>query len=147
MAFTKEIGLKDFYLRYKAREEKMGRKPHPYKLFASVVKDGNSIIRDKIINNAETIVLPYLEGRLFIRKFEKFYNETNKHTWPVNYLETKKQGFVVYHGDKYGYKWYWEKKSCRIKGKKYFKFIPCRKAKRLIADAVLRRNIDYFTNH
>jgi len=144
MAYTKDIGLKDFYNYYKETSVKKGRIPVDYKLFTSILKDFNTELKNKIVYEAEHIDLPYRLGTLGIRKFTNKYTEKNKKKWSINYPETKKQGFVVYHAAEFGYRWRWNKSLCRVPSRKFYNFKACRTASRSIADAIKNKNIDYY---
>lgn len=144
MAFTKDIGLKNFYDRYCERSILKGREPKSYKVFSNVIKSFNKKFRHELIYNSQVIKLPYYMGDMYIKKFINNYTEDNKHIWRVNYIESKKTGKIVYFGDKYGYTFKWHKKDCKVKGKRWFKFKPCRAASRMIADAIKNKNIDYY---
>jgi len=144
MAFAKHIGLRTFYNRYVEKAKAKGREYKDYKTFSNVVKSFNDKLRHALVYKSEVVTLPYNGGKLYVRKFINNYTEENKYLWRVNYIESKKQGKVIYYGDKYGYRFIWDKKFCKIKGRKWFKFKPCRKASRMIADAIKNKNVDYY---
>lgn len=63
-------------------------------------------------------------GKIRIRKIKRNLNKR-----AVNFNETKKlkaQGIntVVYHDSEYWYRWYWEKKHCRVTNKSVYSFKP-----------------------
>lgn len=144
MAFAKHLGLKNFYERYVERAKAKDREYKDYKTFAKVVKVFNEKLRYQIVYKSEIVTLPYNLGNLYIKKFKNNYTEENKYLWRVDYIESKKQGKIVYFGDKFGYRFTWDKKFCKIKGRRWFKFKPCRKASRMIADAIKNKNVDYY---
>lgn len=144
MAYTNDIGIRDFYNLYKDNAIKKNRSYETYQSFAKIIKLFNSKLRDKIVYESEKIRLPYRLGELYIHKFENTYTEENKLNWRVDYKASKEANTTIYHGAKYGYRWKWIKKECLVKGKRWFQFKPCRKASRLIADAVLNKNLDYY---
>lgn len=144
--YTKDIGILNFYKLYKEITLKKNKKCHTYKLFTTIIKDFNLILRDKIVYENEIFKMPYKTGELYIKKFENTYKKENKKNWMINFPETKRLGYTVYFGSKYGYKWNWNKKTSRIRGKKFYSFKPCRKASRMIADAINNKKLDYFTN-
>lgn len=144
MAFTKDIGINDFYKLYVKLSEKKGKPYKTYKEYTKILKLANSKLRDKIIYNAESATLPYRLGELFVHKFENTYSETNRKAWKIDFKATKEQGRIVYFGHSHGYKWKWAKRDCRVIGKRYYKFKPCRTASRMIADAVLNKQLDFY---
>ena len=81
---------------------------------------------------------------LKVDKFENNYSEDNKKSWSIDFKRTKELGHVVYYGSKYGYKWKWDKKTCIVKGKRYYTFKACRTSSRLIADAIKNKQLDYY---
>lgn len=144
MSSEKALTLKDFYNLYCSKSEKKGRQPIDYKTFSSVMKDFNLLLRDKIVYKSERVMLPYKMGELYIRKFEVNYDPEKQYAWKVNYKASKEAGTRIYHGEPFGYGWKWNKSPVRLKGKRYYSFKPCRKASRLIADAVKNKNVDYY---
>lgn len=144
MAYTKDIGLKDFYKFY-IENSKSKNKPYvDYKTYSRLLKDINLTIRHKIVYESELFVIPYRIGEIYIHKFKNHYGETNKKNWKVDYKATKERGSVIYHGDPYGYKFKWSKKKAILNGKKWYSFKPCRKASRMIADAVNNKQLDFY---
>lgn len=141
---TKQIGNKDFYDYYKKRAIEKNRSYVDYKIFGQVLRSFNELLRDKIIYNAEKVKLPYKLGTLYVRKFEHIYHEGNKRLWNIDFKATKEQGVTVYHADKYGYGFKWDKKAVNLTGKRYHRFRACRKANRLIADAIKNKHLDFF---
>jgi hypothetical protein len=142
--FTKHVSLKDFYAFYEKKCIDKNLKPRPYKEYAKLLRDFNNRVRDKVIYNSAIFAMPYRLGTLYIRKFEVSYTEENKKTWLIDFKKTKEQGITVYFGSPYGYKWQWYKKTCVVKGKRYYTFKPCRKASRMIADAINNKKLDYY---
>lgn len=144
MAYTTEIGLKDFYKQYKETSINKKREYVDYKTFSNIVKDFNKELRTRVIYDAETFDLPYRLGKLGVRKFRNTYTEDNKSKWSVNYKESKEKGYLVYHAAEFGHRWIWNKSTCRVPSKKFYAFKPCRTASRLIADAIKNKKIDYY---
>lgn len=144
MPYSKGVGNRDFYNFYKENAIKKKRTYVDYQTYSKVLKAFNKKIRDKILYDAEIVTLPYRLGDLYIRKLERIHDETNHRWWNINFKETKLQGKTIYHEDKYGYKWQWNKKRCIVKGQKWHLFRACRTANRLIADAIKNKNLDYF---
>lgn len=144
MAYTKDIGLRDFYKQYVERAEKYNKPYVTYSIYAKLLKELNKSIRNKILYNSETLVMPYQLGELNIHKFETVYTEDNVGSWRVDYKATKEAGKPIYYGAQYGYKWKWNKQRIRLNGKKWYSFKPCRAASRLIADAVNNKQLDFY---
>ncbi len=144
MPYTKDISIKNFYEFYEENCKKKNKNCVDYKTYTAIIRDFNLMLRDRIVYNSEHITLPYRLGKLYIHKFENNYSEENKKNWSVDFKRTKELGHVVYHGAKYGYRWKWNKKTCVVKGKKYFNFKPCRTSSRLIADAIINKQLDYY---
>lgn len=139
-----EIGNRDFYEFYKQNSINKEKEFVDYSTYTKILKDFNLLLRDEIIYKAEKVRLPYRMGYLYVRKFEHIYHEKNKRLWNIDFKATKEQGKTIYHGNKYGYGWRWHKKACIVKGKKYYRFRACRKANRLIADAVKNKQLDFY---
>jgi len=141
-----DLTLKDFYEVYKGREEAKERKPKDYKLYRDIIKDFNEELVRTIVFDNEVVKLPYRLGNLSIKKYKVSFNPDKQNIWKVDYKKSKEVGFIVYYDSPYRYKWKWNKRHVKLTGKKYYKFLPCREASRLIAKA-LRENsrLDYFT--
>jgi hypothetical protein len=145
MPFTKEVGNRDFYNYYKEVSIRKNKPYVDYGTYIKIIRDFNLLLREAVIYKAEKIVLPYKLGTLFVRKFEHNYHEKNKRLWNIDFKATKEQGITIYHGDQYGYGWKWNKIDARVKNQRYYRFRACRKANRLIADAIKNKNLDYYT--
>lgn len=142
MAFTKELGIKNFYLDYTEECNKEGSNHVNYKLFASILKDFNILLRDIILDN-NIVKLPFSLGFLAVLKFQTVFSENNKSKWKVDFKKSKELGFKVYYGDEYGYRWKWYKTIFYNKGNKNFKYVPCRYCSRAIAKNV-KSGSDYY---
>jgi len=144
MAFTKDIGIRDFYKLYVDNSIKKGKPYKDYITYSKILKLANLKIREKIIYNSNTFTLPFRGGDLYVHKFVNQYTDENKKVWRVDFKKTKETGEVTYFGSKYGYRWKWNKRNCIINGKRWYTFKPCRTASRLIADAVKNKQIDFY---
>lgn len=144
MGYTKNISLRDFYTFYKENCIKKNLPYKDYKTYSKLLKEMNLIIRDKLVYEAQTLTLPFRLGNLYIKKFENNYDEENKKGWRIDFKKTKEEGRVVYFGAPYGYRYKWDKSRCIVKGKRHYVFKPCRKASRLIADAVNNKKLDFY---
>ena len=144
MAFTKDIGIRDFYKFY-VKNSKLKNKPYvDYKTYSTLLKEINLLIRHKMVYESEIFKIPYRMGDMYVHKFKNHYSETNKKNWKVDYKATKELGQLVYHGDPYGYKFRWDKRKAILGGKKWYGFKPCRTASRMIADAVNNKQLDFY---
>lgn len=138
--YTKEKGIRDIYEHYKNKCIKLNCEIVDYKLFTTILKEFNLLLRDRILTN-DNIKLPYNLGSLGITKFEVNYNPEKQYKWKVDFKKSKELGYKVYYGSEYGYRWKWTKG--RLIGKRYYHFKPCRAASRSIT-IKLNEGIDYF---
>lgn len=143
MGYTKNISLIDFYKDYKNNAIKKNIPYKSYSEYSKILKEFNLRLRHKIIYEGEKVKLPYRLGELYIKKFENNFDPENSKKWRIDFKKTKELGHKVYFGSDYGYRWQWVKQKCVVKGKRYYSFKPCRKASRLIADAINNKKLDY----
>lgn len=143
--YTKEKGIRDIYKHYVEKCEKKGHVPSDYKVFTSILKEFNLLLRDKILNN-DTVKLPYRMGYLGIIKFENTFNPEKQYKWKIDYKKSKEVGHIVYYGAEYGYRWKWFRTLAKVSGKKYYHFKPCRLASRSITKK-LNEGIDYYSSN
>ena len=145
MPYSKNsIAQIDFYNYYKESAIKKGREYVDYKVFSNILKEANLLLRDKLVYEAEKLTIPFRLGDLSIHKYENVYNPDNIGKWKINWKETKEKGHIVYFESKYGYKWKWNKKNACVKGRKFYTFRACRKASRLVPDAINNKQLDYY---
>lgn len=130
--FTKDLSTKNFYKEYCRVSLAKKRIPVDYNVFYKVIRDFNTRLVDKIVSEAKSFKMPYKLGYLGIIKYEVKYEIENIKRWKVNYGESRKQGMIIYYDQPFRYKWIWDKKGLALKGKRYYKFTPCRTASRLI---------------
>jgi len=139
--FKTDNSLKEFYEEYRR-----GKLSYNYKIYSEVIREFNLLIIDKLISEARTLKLPYNLGYLGVIKYEVNFDLENQKNWLVNYAKSKELGHIVYHDEPFRYRWYWDKQNMKLKGKRYYKFIPSRFSQREIAANKLRNpNIDYYT--
>jgi hypothetical protein len=134
--------------------------------YNSICKEFNQLLSDLIIYNAYEFKIPYRIGPIRIRKYKarlKIDPVTNKlqtNTLPVDYKATKllwsedeearlnkKKVYILNtHTDGYRCTWFWSKKRCNIPNKSVYQFIPCRRNKRALAEALKleEQKPDYF---
>lgn len=144
MPYSKEIGNKNFYEYYKELSIKKNKSYVTYKEYSNILKYFNQRCREEIVLKSEKFVMPYKLGTLFIKKFTRTFDTKNKNNWRVDFKATKEQGKVVYHTNLNGYYWKWIKKDARVKNQKYYSFKACRKANRMVADAINNKKLDFF---
>lgn len=140
------IGLKEAYKFYVEECKRKNIEYYDYKIYSTIIKEGNQIIRDLLVNESESLEMNYRLGKLSIIKFENTYDPDKQYKWKVDYKRSKEEGRIIYFGDTYGYRWKWHKNSCRVVGKRYYMFRPCRKASRMIKVALENSKIDYYSN-
>lgn len=139
-----QLGTKDMYLFYCKKEKAKNRKPKHESIYRAIINDANKLIRDSIVLYNEVIKLPYQIGELGVIKYKTNFNPDRKNLWKVDYKKSKEVGFIVYYDQDNRYKWKWGKKNCFVRGKRWYKFVPCRTASRLIAKALKENNkLDY----
>lgn len=143
MAYTKDIGLRDFYDYYVKTAKRKGIAYLDYKEYSKVLKDANHMLRDNIVYKSAIVTLPYRLGTLGIKKFENSYTEDNEKSWKIDFKATKLAGYKVYFGAQYGYRWYWNKRRCMVNGRRWYSFKPCRTASRMVADAINNKRLDF----
>ena len=143
MAYTKEKGLKDYYNYYVEYCNKHKSKYQDYSVFAKIVRQANTIIRDQVLTN-EQFNMPYLMGSLKIIKFENKFDPKKQYKWKVDYKKSKEVGYIVYYGEQFGYRWKWNKSKAKVSGKMYYHFKPVRLASRLINKAIKVDGVEYY---
>lgn len=144
MGYTNEISLRQFYEKYVEIAKRKNREYLPYNKYAKLLRLINEKCRERIVYRSEIIDLPYSLGELFIKKFENSFNLEKQYRWAVDYKHYKDTGEIKYFGSRYGYRWKWAKNKCKTKGKKWYRFTPCRRAKRMVADAIKNKGQDYY---
>lgn len=129
---TKDLSTKDFYKNYCKASLNNKRIPVDYAIYYKVIRDFNQRLQDKIIKDAASFKMPYKLGYLGIIKYAIKFDIDNIKTWKVNYGESKKQGLLIYYDQPFRYRFKWDKSGLALKGKRFYKFVPCRTACRAI---------------
>lgn len=143
--YKTDNSLKEFYTEYSRAADNRGRLSYTYSIYSDVIKEFNKLLIEKIISEAKTFKIPYNLGYLGIIKYDVNFDPENIKNWKVNYAESKKLGYIVYHDDKERYKWCWLKTGLKLKGKRFYKFLPSRDAQRAIAKYKSENpNMDYY---
>jgi len=130
--------LRDTFNYYKTISEK----PVTYKEFSACIKELNKEILNQVVNESNTVELPYRLGSLHVVKYDKSYLD-NKSNWAIDFQKTKEMGFRVFFNQKYLYKWRWNKQVTNLVNKGKYKFTASRRAKRMVPLA-LKNKVDYF---
>jgi hypothetical protein len=125
---TDSLGLSQIYKQYKAIEEN----PLTEKEFKAVCYEFNKLASKEIIENSQILKLPYRLGELSIQKKKLNYNRLR-----FDFNTFNKTGIKAFHvnkhSDEYIAYFYWCKKKCKVKGKRYYHFKPTRCNSRAIA--------------
>lgn len=116
------------------------------KTYSKIIKLFNKLLVEKMLNESETIKLPYRLGYLRIKK-NKINYSTNKMS--IDWKTTFETGCKVVHTNEhrngYRYRFYWSKKGSAINNISFYSFTPVRTAKRNLAKILkYKPEIDYF---
>lgn len=92
-----------------------------YKQYTEALLAMNRAMIDHILEG-NSIELGHNMGNIYIKKVQRSsssidWGETNK-------LKKKGINKYVYFTTDYWYRWYWNKKRCRVKNKTVYKFVP-----------------------
>jgi hypothetical protein len=137
------ITMRDIYKKYKADCKINGDECVDYKLYAKIIKAVNAKTVNLIINEAEVFRLPYRLGEIQVRKYRKSFDLTQTN-YVMNYKRSKENGFVIFHEDRFIYRWFWAKRGVsKTKHITWYKFHACRNAKRMVPVA-LKEKKDFF---
>lgn len=136
-----DVNPKALYDLYKERHKRTGKFTANYKLWKSVIKDYNLIIRDKILNDAEKIYIPKL-GELYIKKRPMYYAQSTSNRWPVDRQKTKETGIKCYIEKDFHYKWSWNKARGLLR-RSFYKFVPDRICRYTLYKKILG-GMDYY---
>lgn len=141
--------LYDYYCKYlKKKNEK--HNIIDAKVHAKVLNDFNKEIRRKIIEECFDFIVPINMGLLNVKKFKPKYTiDSNgkliSKRLAINWEESKKIHKIVYHINKHtdGYKYKFNYSFYRsiLPNKSFYKFVPCRTAKRILAKTI--KNPDF----
>jgi hypothetical protein len=137
------FSVKEMYKLYKVEKKEKNQKPKSYKDYVYIIKEGNKLMLDLIVNHSEECQLPYRLGTLRIIKLERNFKLEKINKWKVDYQQSKKEGCIIYYSDPYLRIWKWYKTRSNVCWKSAYKFVACRDAKRAIAKAI-RNKVDYF---
>ena len=132
------LGLRDSYKFYKENNDDYV----DYKTYAKCVKECNKELIDIVVNQSDTVLLPYRLGEIHIAKFERHYS-ASQHKWAVDFKRTREEGFKVYFDQEFIYRWRWKKHHTIVKNKSKYKFTASRLSKRSVPKA-LNNGVEYF---
>lgn len=140
-SFTVRDQYKEFHNRYKGTKFDL-----PYKQFKQLVSDFNDALIHHIIKDCGEFKIPFRLGKITIKKKKLNFDDIKR--LPIDWVKTRELGTHVRllneHTNEYRYKVHWDKKSCIVKGKTIWAFIPTRKFFRTIAYEIKYNNLDYF---
>lgn len=136
------LGIKEFFKEYKENQKLLKKelRKHTIKLpkYSKVLRSFNLKLIDLMINESESINLPYRLGSIKVAKCKrKLYNKQLVKS--VNWKESKIQGCRIYFDSPFVYKLRWRKKY-----KLHYMFRASRKVNRRIAEAIIIHHKDYF---
>src|SRR3990167_4015780 len=104
---SESLKIKDIYRSFK---EKNPKEKINSALFCNVLDVFHKIISKKILEENEEVKLPFI-GTLRIKKFKKRIHPNSKEKWAVDWKKTKELGFKIFHEEKFGYRWFWNRKN------------------------------------
>lgn len=104
-----------------------------YNLYRSICEDTNKLISDELLEGT-FLNLPYRLGLIRIKKHKINYKNLKPDFGLFNSTEGElKNKHLNEHSGGYYCMFYWNKKSCVVKNKTYYCFIPTRTNKRRLA--------------
>lgn len=125
--------------------------------WGDILREFNTIVVDKIINDSYEFKMPCNLGYLRIKKVkQKFKTDENgkiitrnlcpdwkktKELWNKDPIAKKNKKLIYHlnkHSSSYYYKWYWDRITSTVKNQSLYKFIPVRQNKKDLAKAVFR---------
>jgi CRISPR/Cas system-associated protein endoribonuclease Cas2 len=122
--FYKEI-VKDSSKKFKVNK----------KIFKEVCSEYNKLLSFLIVEKSQQLKLPYKLGEIGIRKKKMNYDTKYlKFDYGTFNKTGQKVMFVNDHSNGWRARWYWKKKSCHVKYKKYYSFVPTMSNKRSLAN-------------
>lgn len=150
-----KLGVNNIYKHYRTNMNGEVNK----QLFTLIIKDFNESIVHLIATENMEFKIPFNLGIICIRKKRKIIAtkdgqlnkkvlrpdwKATKELWETNEV-AKKNKQLVYHVQKYYYRWYWDKTLCFVKNQGIIRFTPSRKNKRLIPKVLKEyKDIDFY---
>jgi exoribonuclease R len=140
---NKCLTLKDAYKKYVEENKKKNTKFESWKVFKELCNDYNKESLRRVIEESETVKLPYRLGNLTVIKRKLNLGKLSKNKWIIDYQKSKELGFIVYFDNDFKYYIKWDKFKAVFKWKSVYYFKACRTAKRTLASAI-KQGKDYF---
>ena len=137
------LTIKDAYNSYKQEKIEKEKDYVTRSLFSKLCKDFNKELLNQVIEESETVKLPYRLGKLFVIKRELDLGSIPRNKWKVDYQKSKELGFIVYFENDKKYYIRWDKKVAIFKWKSVYLFNACRTAKRQLGAAIKNKK-DYY---
>ena len=109
-----------------------------------IIQSFNHKFLEHILETGETISIPSGLGKITVikKKRRKVYDRKGKEiiNLPIDWKKTKEKGKVIYimnyHTEGYYFGWKWFGDLARFKYCNFFRFVPTRKASRMIAEYI-----------
>ena len=137
----KGISNKDMYKNY-LNNLKDKSKAVNYTKYSQIIRACNLKVIEKIAKESDYFYMPFREGILTIKRFDRSFNKKLR-KFPVNWKLSNDLGFIVYHDQHSFYGWRWVKKDALLIGKTRYKFIASRRAKREVPKQI-NNKVEYF---
>lgn len=137
---VKPVGIREMFKFFTANNPDSKMK---YKRYSRIIKDCNKEAVDVVVKEAKVFEMPYRLGILQVSRFERAFSK-HKNKWAVDYAESKRLGFIVYHDSPYIYKFNWKKTRAKFINKTGYKFKANRDAGRLVPKTLKTTKINYF---
>ena len=133
------VGIRDMYKFFIQNSDSKMK----YKEYAKIIKDCNNEVVEVVVKEAKVFEMPHRLGVLQVTRFERGFSK-HKNKWAVDYNESKRLGFIVYHDSPYVYKFNWKKTRAKFINKTGYKFKANRDASRLVPTTLKTTKINYF---
>lgn len=138
--------LGDMYASYIEDKEEYSPYAVSYDEFLSITREYLKMVMSSIINEARTYKLPFRLGSIRVVKLDSSLGR--KRRYSLDFSLTHKYGKPIYHLNEHsgGYKYMfkWDKINAYVKHKFYYRFIPTRANKRMLAYNIKNYITDYF---
>lgn len=117
-----------------------------YSVFVKIVSEFYKQVMEEVLYNAKSFKLPFRMGRLMVVKTKVNLDHLNARL--MDWQKAVQVGKRVYHLNEHsnGYKYYffWNKSDCIIENAFFYRLIPTRANKRLLAKLIKSGDYDYF---
>lgn len=117
-------------------------------LYSKIVNDMFEMIACQILDKSRQFKLPCNLGYIGIKKKKMDFQALKElNVLFLDYTESKKLGRKIFHvndhSNNYRYRWFWDKRGCKIPFKSAYKFIAHRDNKRKLAFNIKNKVTDY----